>query len=316
MRLSLMSYFPVTTSVPFIRVRFFAFAFSAVLLLASLGVFFAKGLNFGIDFQGGTLIEVSTPQEADLTLIRDTVGGLGLGDVQVQLFGAANDVLIRIETQPATETLGSEEAQQAAANSVQDALSTAIPGVEFRRTEVVGPKVSSDLVRAGVLGVLLALGAMLLYIWFRFEWQFSMGAVLALTHDVIATIGMLAVTQFEFNLASIAAILTIVGYSMNDTVVVYDRIREDARKYKKTPLPELLNLSINQTLSRTIMTSFTTLIALCALFFLGGAVLRSFSFAMIWGIFIGTYSSIFIASPFLLLTGIKRTAPGEEVATT
>lgn len=309
MRLALIHIVPENTNVPFIKARFVAMAFSALLLLGSIGAFATLGLNFGIDFQGGTLIEIETPQQPDLGGIRTTLSDLDLGDVQVQTFGKPNDLLIRIEEQEVSDPtvhLAAERAQQAAAETVKNALTDLLGEVDFRRVEVVGPKVSGELVEAGILAVVLALAAMLVYIWFRFEWQFSLGAVVALTHDVIATIGMFAVTQFEFNLASIAAILTIVGYSMNDTVVVYDRIRESLRKYKRMPLPELLNKSINQTLSRTLMTSLTTLIALLALFFLGGSVLRGFSFAMIWGVVIGTYSSIFIASPMLLITGVKR----------
>lgn len=309
MRFSLIHIVPETTNVPFIKGRFVAMLFSAALMIASIGAFATMGLNLGIDFVGGTLIEIETQEDANLSEIRENLNGLGFGEIQVQTFGAPNDVLIKMRQQepenPDVE-MAAERAQQQAANTVQETLVEMLPGVEFRRVEVVGPAVSGELVRAGILAVGLALGAMLIYIWFRFEWQFSLGAVIALTHDVIATMGMFAVTQFEFNLASIAAILTIVGYSMNDTVVVYDRIRENLRKFKRMPLAELLNLSINQTLSRTLMTSITTLMALFALFFLGGAVLRGFSFAMIWGVLIGTYSSIFVASPLLLLTGVKR----------
>lgn len=317
MRLALVHIVPDNTTLPFVKLRLVALIFSALLMIGSIGAFFTQGLNFGIDFQGGTLIEFETEQpEPDLTEIRATLNGLGLGDVQVQTFGRPNDILVRIEEQVAGDADESEfvdeRAQQRAAEQVQTALVDLLGGVEFRRVEVVGPKVSGDLVQSGVLAVLLSVAAMLVYIWFRFEWQFSIAAIMALTHDVIATIGMFCITGFEFNLASIAAILTIVGYSINDTVVVFDRIRENLRKYKRMPLPELINLTINQTLSRTLVTSLTTLVAVLALFFLGGQVLRGFSFAMIFGIVVGTYSSIFVASPLLLVTGVNRSTGDNE----
>ena len=199
---------------------------------------------------------------------------------------------------------------------VKDALSAEIAGIEFRRVEVVGPKVSGELIEAGVLAILLAVGAVLIYIWLRFEWQFSLGAVAALVHDVIITIGVFSLVQLEFNLSIIAAILTIVGYSLNDTVVVFDRVRENLRRYKSKPLDEVLNLSINETLSRTVMTSVTTLIALLSLYFLGGEVIRGFTFGMILGVIVGTYSSIFVASVILLMLGVKRdwSKPDPEAA--
>lgn len=317
MRLALIHIVPDDTTIPFVKLRLAALFLSALIMIGSIGVFFTQGLNFGIDFQGGTLIEFETEQpEPDLTEIRTTLNGLGLGDVQVQTFGRPNDILVRVEEQVAGDVEESEfvdeRAQQQAAEQVQTSLVELLGGVDFRRVEVVGPKVSGDLVQSGVMAVLLAVAAMLVYIWFRFEWQFSVAAIMALTHDVIATIGMFCVTGFEFNLASIAAILTIVGYSINDTVVVFDRIRENMRKYKRMPLPELINLTINQTLTRTLVTSLTTLVAVLALFFLGGQVLRGFSFAMIFGIVIGTYSSIFVASPLLLVTGVNRNTGDKE----
>ncbi len=317
MRLALIHIVPDDTTIPFVKLRLAALFLSALIMIGSIGVFFTQGLNFGIDFQGGTLIEFETEQpEPDLTEIRTTLNGLGLGDVQVQTFGRPNDILVRVEEQVAGDVEESEfvdeRAQQQAAEQVQTSLVELLGGVDFRRVEVVGPKVSGDLVQSGVMAVLLAVAAMLVYIWFRFEWQFSVAAIMALTHDVIATIGMFCVTGFEFNLASIAAILTIVGYSINDTVVVFDRIRENMRKYKRMPLPELINLTINQTLTRTLVTSLTTLVAVLALFFLGGQVLRGFSFAMIFGIVIGTYSSIFVASPLLLVAGGNRNTGDKE----
>ncbi|MDO9462164.1 MAG: protein translocase subunit SecF [Alphaproteobacteria bacterium] len=293
---------PQETNFQFIRIRNITFVISGLLTLASIVLYLTLGLNFGIDFRGGTMVEIGTEGAADVGRIRSIVSGLGLGDVQVQTFGADNDVLIRIG-----QSAGGEQAQQLGVAAVKAALDRDYGSpVTYRRVELVGPKVSSDLINAGVLAVLLAVGAMLIYVWFRFEWQFGVGSVIALVHDVAMTIGLFSLLQLEFNLAIVAAILTIVGYSMNDTVVVYDRVRENLRKYKKIPLEELLNLAINETLSRTTMTAFTTFIALAALFIFGGEVIRGFTFAMIWGIFIGTYSSIFIAAPFLLLVGVKR----------
>lgn len=300
---------PHRTDIRFIRHRTIAFAASALLMLSSVFLFFTSGLNFGIDFRGGTLIEIGTPAPADLGQIRSAVGGLALGDVKVQEFGTPNDVLIVIEAQQVSDAsdTDAENAQQNVVDIVRTALDEALgEGVSYRRIEVVGPKVSGELVVDGTIAVLAALALMLFYIWIRFEWQFSLGAVIALVHDVVLTVGMFSITQLEFNLSIIAAILTIVGYSMNDTVVVYDRVRENLRKFKKMELDELLDFSINNTLSRTVMTSVTTLLALFSLYFLGGEVIRGFTFAMIWGVFVGTYSSIFIAAPLLLITGVKR----------
>lgn len=289
---------PDDTHVPFMAYHRIAMAVSAALMVVSLALFFAVGLNYGIDFKGGTLIEIKTEGPADTSELRDELGGLGLGDIQIQTFGAPDDVLIRVQEQP-----GGEQAQQAVVEKVRGALGEA---VEYRRVEVVGPTVSQELIESGTLAVILAIFAVLVYIWLRFEWQFSAGAVLALVHDVVLTIGVFSLLQIEFGLPIIAAILTIVGYSLNDTVVVYDRVRENLRKYKKMPLSDLLNLSINDTLSRTVVTSLTTLIALLALYILGGEVIRGFVFAMIWGVIIGTYSSIFVAAPLLLILGVKR----------
>ena len=292
---------PDDTSIPFMRVRSWTFGLSAALVVVSIILFFVRGLNLGIDFVGGSTIEIRTPPPAaDIARIRQVVGALGLGDVSVQEFGEPTEVLIRFEEQP-----GGEEAQRAAQERVEKALKEAIPGVEIRQTNYIGPKVSGELARDGTLAVTLAVLLVLVYIWFRFEWQFGVGAVIALVHDVTLTIGFFSITQLEFNLSIIAALLTIVGYSLNDTVVVYDRIRENMRKFRRMPLAELLDLAINETLSRTVMTSLTTLIALVALFAFGGAVLRGFTAAMIWGIFVGTYSSIFIASPILLFLDLR-----------
>jgi preprotein translocase subunit SecF len=289
---------PDDTHIPFLGMRFIALAVSTAMVLGSIAMVIFFGLNFGIDFRGGTMIEIGTEEPADIADLRNRLGGLGLGEVQIQEFGAPTDVLIRIETQP-----GGEGAQRGAIQTVRDELGDT---VEYRRVEVVGPTVSGELIEAGVLAIILAVGMMLVYIWFRFEWQFSVGAVVALVHDVVITLGLFAVLQLEFNLSIIAALLTIVGYSMNDTVVVYDRVREKLRKYKRMPLIELLDMAVNKTLSRTVMTSVTTLLALLSLYIFGGEVIRGFTFAMIWGIIIGTYSSIFVAAPLLLWLGVKR----------
>lgn len=278
--------------------RRLALVVSGALVVLSLVLVFVPGLNFGIDFKGGILIEVRMPTVPDLRQMRAQLNTLGLGEVELQEFGDADDILIRIERQP-----GDANAQDEAVQRVRGVLGS---GVDYRRVEFVGPKVSSELVEAGTVAVLLAVVLMLIYIWFRFEWHFGVGAVLALIHDVVVSLGVLAVTQLEFNLATIAALLTIVGYSINDTVVLYDRVRENLRRYKTMSLAELLNQSINDTLSRTTMTSATTLLALVALFLFGGEVIRGFIFVMIWGIVIGTYSSIFIAAPLLLPLGLER----------
>ncbi|MEC9368048.1 MAG: protein translocase subunit SecF [Pseudomonadota bacterium] len=293
------SFIPAGTHIPFVALRKICFALSAMLMLGSIALFTTKGLNYGIDFRGGTLIEIQNKSgPADLATLRSTLSGLDLGDVQVQTFGADNEVLIRIEQQ------GNEESsQQQGIQKVKQALGDS---VDYRRVEVVGPTVSGELKEAGALAVGVAILAILIYIWFRFEWQFSVAAVAALVHDVTLTIGIFAFMQLEFNLSIIAAILTIVGYSLNDTVVVFDRIRENLRKYKKMPLAELLDLSMNETLSRTTLTSFTTLLAVIALYVFGGEVIRGFTFAMIWGIMVGTYSSIFVAAPLLLILDVKR----------
>lgn len=310
----LLKLIPDNTSYGFTRMRFAAMAVSALLVIGSLFALATIGLNFGVDFKGGVTIEVADDQPIDIGAVRTAVSDLGLGSVDVQeiqdFAGSDKAVLIRISQQATDNTDdpdAGETAQQEAATKVRDALTALLgEGVDFRKTEVVGPTVSGELVQKGALAVALAIGMMLIYIWLRFEWQFSLGAVVALVHDVIITLGMFSVTRLEFNLSIIAAILTIVGYSMNDTVVVYDRVRENLRKFKTKPLAELLDMSINDTLTRTIMTSGTTMLALVALVIFGGVVLRGFTLAMIWGIVIGTYSSIFVASPFLLATDVKR----------
>jgi len=291
---------PQDTNVAFVAFRKPAYILSVLMIIASFALYFTKGLNFGIDFKGGFLIEAHMEKPADLAKIRGLTGDLDLGDVSIQTFGEDNQILIRIEEH---ETLSLNEVVNLVQTTLQDGVDDVIT---FQRTESVGGVVSGELIQSGIMSVGLAIGAVLFYIWIRFEWQFGLGAVIALVHDIILTIGMFSLTQLEFNLSIIAAILTIVGYSLNDTVVVYDRIRENLRKYRKKEMPELINLSLNETLARTIMTSLTTLLALGSLFYFGGEAIHGFTAAMIWGVFVGTYSSIFIASPMLLWFEMRR----------
>ncbi len=289
----LLRLFPDDTKIPFMKWRKWSFLFSGIASVLCFVVLYTHGMITGIDFQGGTLMEVQTKSgPADLEAIRNQLNSLGMGEVQVQSFGADDDVLIRIARQE-----GGDEAQTAVVSKVQAAFGDK---VDYRRTEMVGPRVSGELAQNGILGIIAALGLIMVYVWFRFEWQYSLGAVIATLHDVVLTIGFFAVSQVEFSLSSIAAILTIVGYSLNDTVVVYDRIREMRRKYKRLNLVVLLDLAINQTLTRTTNTALTTLIALSALVIFGGEVIRSFTASMLFGVVIGTYSSIFIAAPVLI----------------
>ncbi len=290
---------PKKTAIDFIGAHKLAVGLSVLLVAGSLALFGLRGLNLGIDFLGGILLEVKTDGQTEIGEFRSTLDGLGLGEVSIQEFGAPDDLLIRIQRQE-----GGDNAQQEAVSKVTAALGDKV--AEYRRNEVVGPTVGAELQEAALYAILAAIGAILIYIWFRFEWQYGIGAVVALTHDVLTTIGLFALLQLEFNLATVAAILTIAGYSINDTVVVYDRVRENIRRYKKMPFADLFNMSINQTLSRTVMTSVTTLIALLALFFFGGEVIRDFIIAMIWGVIIGTYSSIFVAVPLLLYMRPRR----------
>ncbi len=289
----LLRLFPDDTKIPFMKWRKWSFLFSGLASVLCFVVLYTHGMNTGIDFQGGTLMEIQTKSgPADLEAIRQQLNGLGLGEVQVQSFGAPDDVLIRISRQE-----GGDEAQGVVVTKVQAAFGDT---VDYRRTEMVGPRVSGELAQNGIIGIISALALIMVYVWFRFEWQYSLGAVIATLHDVVLTIGFFAISQVEFNLSSIAAILTIVGYSLNDTVVVYDRIREMRRKYKRLNLVVLLDLAINQTLTRTTNTALTTLIALAALVIFGGEVIRSFTGSMLFGVLIGTYSSIFIAAPVLI----------------
>ena len=290
---------PDHTTFSFMRFRRYSFPFSAVLSVISVWAFFFISMNFGIDFTGGTLIEMqSRLGKADISLVREAATDLAVGEVEVQEFGTQGGVSIRFGLQP-----GGEKAQQAVMERVKTVFEK---DYEFRRIEVVGPRVSGELVQSGTLGVVLSIGAVLVYLWFRFEWQFAVAAVIATLHDLVLTIGFFAISQIEFNMTSIAAILTIVGYSLNDTVVVFDRIRALLRRYKAMPPADLLDLSINTTLSRTLMVSLATALALVALVIFGGSVIKSFSWAMFFGVIVGTYSSIFIAAPVLIYLGVRN----------
>jgi preprotein translocase SecF subunit len=288
-------FIPDDTKIPIMRLSRFGFFFSGLLSLASVLLFIFVGLNVGVDFKGGTVMTIRTAEPANIEALRTQVSGLGFGQAEIQEFGSPNDVLIRL---PAVE--GGDQAQQTAIAKVKEALGK---DVEFRSVEVVGPKVSAELAQQGIVAVVSAILGILIYVWFRFEWQFAAGAVLSLLHDVLITIGVFCLLRIEFNLQIIAAILTIVGYSLNDTVVVFDRIREYMRKYKSMNLADLIDFSINSVFPRTILTSVTTMLALIALYIFGGEVLRGFTFTMIFGVLIGTYSSIFIAAPVLILLG-------------
>jgi preprotein translocase subunit SecF len=289
---------PDDTKFDFMRFRRISFPISAVLSILAISLYFFHGLNFGIDFKGGLLMEVHAKSgPADLAKMRASLSELGLGEVQLQQFGAPTNVLIRVAEQP-----GGETAQQAAVQKVRGALGDS---VEYQRVEVVGPRVSSELLSYGVVGLGLAIFGILIYLWFRFEWQFALGAMIANVHDIVLTIGFMSVTQIDFDLTSIAALLTILGYSLNDTVVIYDRIREMLRKFKKMPMDDLLNASVNQTLSRSVITHVTVTLALLALLVFGGQAIHSFAATMTFGVvLVGTYTSIFIAAPILIYLGV------------
>jgi preprotein translocase subunit SecF len=289
---------PDDTKFDFMRFRRISFPISALLSMVAIALFFFHGLNFGIDFKGGTLMEVQSKSgPAEISKMRASLATLGLGEVQLQQFGAPTDVLIRVAEQP-----GGDAAQQVAVQKVRTALGDQ---VDYRRVEVVGPRVSGELLSYGIIGLLLAILAILVYLWFRFEWQFALGAMIANVHDLVLTIGFMSVTQIDFDLTSIAALLTILGYSLNDTVVIYDRIREMLRRYKKLPMPDLLNASVNQTLSRSVITHVTVSLALLALLLFGGQAIHSFTATMMFGVvLVGTYTSVFIASPILIYLGV------------
>jgi preprotein translocase subunit SecF len=301
---------PDDTKFDFMRFRRISFPLSALLSVLAVVLYFTHGLNFGIDFRGGTLMEVQAKSgQADLAKMRATLGSLNLGEFQLQQFGGPADVLIRISQQP-----GGEAAQQAALQKVRAALGDQ---VEYRRVEVVGPRVSGELLSYGMLGLIFAIFGILIYLWFRFEWQFALGAMIANVHDLVLTIGFMSIAQIDFDLTSIAALLTILGYSLNDTVVIYDRIREMLRRYKRMPMPDLLNISVNSTLSRSIITHVTVTLALLALLLFGGQAIHSFTATMMFGVvLVGTYTSIFIAAPILIYLGVgtgrKESAEASE----
>jgi len=299
---------PEKTSVPCMRFRHVFMGVSAFLVVASAVLYVTVGLNLGIDFRGGIMIELRTPAPADLGQMRGVIGGLGLGEASLQLFGDDREVLIHLQQQE-----GDESVQQHAVEQVKEALAKVVPGkIDYRRTEFVGPKVSAELFRSGIYAVLFALGSILVYVAFRFEWQYGVSGVIALLHDVVATVGLFALTQMEFNLTIVAALLTVAGYSINDTVVVFDRVRENLRKYKSMPMSELIDLSVNETFARTVITSLTTLLSVLAIAFFGGEVIRGFAIAMIFGIVIGTYSSIFVASSLVLYFPVRRARESED----
>jgi preprotein translocase subunit SecF len=297
-RIPLLRIVPDDTKFDFMRFRRISFPVSAVLSIVAIALFFFNGLNLGVDFVGGTLMEVQSKSgPADLAKMRSAVSALNLGEAQMQQFGADTDVLIRIPQQP-----GGEVAQQQAAQKVRAALGDS---VEVRRTEVVGPRVSTELLAYGMIGLLFAICAIFVYLWFRFEWQFALGAMIANVHDLVLTVGFLSLFQIEFDLNGIAALMTILGYSLNDTVVIYDRIREMLRRYKKMPIADLLNTSVNSTLSRSVITHVTVTLALLALFFFGGHAIHAFTATMLFGVvLVGTYTSIFIAAPILIYLGV------------
>ncbi|RYB03401.1 protein translocase subunit SecF [Lichenibacterium ramalinae] len=300
---------PENTKFGFMRFRRWSYPFSAVLSIVSVLMFLLVGMNFGIDFAGGTLMEVRAKTgDADLAQLRALGEQTGLGHIEVQGFGNRTDATLRFGVQP-----GGDAAQEGAVKKIQSALADRY---EFRRVEVVGPRVSGELVQSGTIGVVVSIFAVLMYLWFRFEWQFAVGAVIATMHDLLLTVGFFSVTHLEFNTTSIAAILTIVGYSLNEAVIVLDRIREVMRKYKRLSTAEMIDMSINAVLPRTIMTATTVFLALLALVLFGGEVIKSFSLAMMWGIFVGTYSSIFICSPILIYLGVRNEQKSESQAGT
>ncbi len=292
-------FFPHGLRMPIVRNRRYFIGISWALAILSAILIYSPGLNFGVDFKGGGIVEVrSKSGPADLGKLREVGNGLGIGGVQIQGFANPSDALIRIEQQP-----GGDEAQQAAVRKLTEALGATY---DIRNVEVVGPAVSAELKQAGIIAVAVSLLGILIYVWFRFDWQFAVAAVLALVHDVFITAGMFALLRYEFDLSVVAALLTLAGYSVNDTVVVFDRIRENMRKYKKMSLWDLIDLSINETLSRTVLTAGTVFIAVLALYLFGTSVIHGFAFAMLFGVVIGTWSSIFVASPLLMFFGLKR----------
>jgi preprotein translocase subunit SecF len=303
---------PDNTNVDFLRWRKVALALSTLLLAASIALIVVKGLNFGVDFAGGQLIRVTFQQPPSLDTLRDQVGGIGLGEPSIQEFGSPREISIRMPLPK-----GGEEGANIAASRVRAALETSYPGVRIDSVETVSGKVSDELVRDGALALLLAMIGIAIYIWIRFEWQFGVGALFSLFHDVTLTLGFFALTQMEFDLNVVAALLTLIGYSLNDTIVIYDRVRENLRKFRKMEIASLLNLSMNETLSRTIATNLSMLLALGSLMLFGPEVIQSFTTALLISVVVGTYSTIYIASPFLIWLKVTSTSfvPAEKVET-
>jgi preprotein translocase subunit SecF len=303
---------PDDINIDFMGLRYLAFVLSAVFLIGSVVLVATKGINFGIDFTGGTAIEIRTPVQPDIAALRESLEALDLGAISIQEFGDPKDLLIRMPQQD-----GDSGAQQAAIDTIKTALDEKFKeqgAVEYRRVEFVGPQVGGELQQQGLLAIVISMLGIMAYIWFRFEWQFGVTGLVALLHDTLGIVGLFALTQMEFSLSTVAAILLVAGYSINDTVIVFDRIREDLRKYKKMPLAELLNMAVNQTLSRTLVTSGTTLLALIALYLFGGEIIAMFVTALIFGIIVGTYSSIFVGAQLLIYMNIRRNQPVEEAA--
>ncbi len=296
---------PSDTNIDFIGFRKIAYVVSLLMILGTLFLLTTRGLNLGIDFTGGTLIEIRVETTPDLQELRKNLNGLDLGSVSIQEFGDPKDLLIRMAQQKMDDEKSNQIAQEEAIEAVKVALSESFEAIEYRRVEYVGPQVGDELKKAGLMAFCFSLFGILLYVWIRFEWQFGVAAILALLHDTIGVLGFFAFTQASFDLATLAAVLLVAGYSINDTVVVFDRIRDNLRKYKKKPLPELFNLSVNQMLTRSIMTSITTLLALVALFVFGGGVIQGFVNALIFGVILGTYSSVYVAAPLLMLFRIR-----------
>jgi len=304
--MKLLKLVPDNTNIDFVRLRGIAFALTLLLSLLAVGLTVYKGLNFGVDFEGGLMIEERFRQPPDLDRVRAEVDRLGVGEAALQQFGDPNTITIRLPVQAG----GDEGATNAAVKKVETALARTFPGAEFRRYSTVSGKVSGELIRNGVLAVVLAVLGIGLFAIFRFEWQFGVSTIVAIVHDLLMTLGFFALTQFEFDLNIVAAVLTIIGYSINDKIVIDDRIRENMRRYRKMEMREIINLSVNETLPRTVMTSVTILLALGALLFLGGHVLRGFTAAMILGIFVGTYSSIYVSSSLLITLGLRAEPEG------
>jgi preprotein translocase subunit SecF len=309
MILKLIQLVPEGTKIDFFGHRFYAMFASFVIIVGSMSCVAVKGLNFGIDFTGGTVLEIQVQDDPDLAKLRTELNALNMGDISLQEFGDKRDLMVRLPQQD-----GGPEVQQAAITKVQETLNTHFGEgkVEFRRTEFVGPQVGEELKKDGFLAIVFAILAIMGYIWFRFEWQYGIGSLLALIHDVVGIIGLFSLTQMHFDLSTLAAILLVAGYSINETVIIFDRIRENMRKFKKMPMPEIINLSINQTLPRTVMTSGSTILAIFALWLFGGEVIRSFTSALFFGILIGTHSSYFVSSQALFYLKLRPNASGDD----